>query len=196
MNKFSSAYQEYMQSPEWQSKRSNRLKIDNYQCQKCGRPMDLEVHHLTYDNFGNENVYTDLITLCKSCHGDVERAKNVFRNLMCASSENNARLLAREFCETHEHLDYSRKGDFNLCELNTIKVKLKEFYENRGLEFDANCCNASLVQRYFRNKRYEVIMALREKGAENDYILSQYKFSVKMVTKSTEAIKVMLKEEF
>jgi hypothetical protein len=51
------------------------LAIDNFTCQRCGSKQDVQVHHLTYENFGDEDVYNDLITLCKRCHEDVEREK-------------------------------------------------------------------------------------------------------------------------
>ena len=60
-------YTKYMNSPEWQEKRKARLEYDDYECQTCTSKNDLEVHHRTYKNFGNEGL-TDLITLCKECH--------------------------------------------------------------------------------------------------------------------------------
>ena len=41
-----------------------RLKKDNFQCQKCGRKDNLQVHHLTYPATSLE----DLETLCIYCH--------------------------------------------------------------------------------------------------------------------------------
>jgi uncharacterized protein YnzC (UPF0291/DUF896 family) len=73
--KLSKSYYDYIESQAWQAKRSKRLMIDNLTCQRCGSKKDVQVHHLTYENFGNEDVYNDLITLCKRCHEDVEREK-------------------------------------------------------------------------------------------------------------------------
>ena len=50
-------YDKYLKSPQWQAKRSERLKIDNYTCQRCGLKTNLkcyswlEIHHLNYRNF-------------------------------------------------------------------------------------------------------------------------------------------------
>ncbi len=42
-----------------------------YRCAHCGyggySSATLEVHHLTYENFGRENM-KDLVVLCKPCH--------------------------------------------------------------------------------------------------------------------------------
>lgn len=60
-------YGQYMQSKEWSHKRLLRLKVDYFRCRTCWNTEDLEVHHLTYERLGNEEV-SDLITLCKYCH--------------------------------------------------------------------------------------------------------------------------------
>ena len=67
--------EEYYKSPEWAAKRNERLKIDNYRCARCGFTRALEVHHITYTRFGHEDAYRDLVTLCKKCHGEIEKQK-------------------------------------------------------------------------------------------------------------------------
>ncbi len=66
---------EYYQSPAWQEKRSERLKIDGFKCAKCGFTRALEVHHINYERIYNEDVNRDLITLCKKCHNEIEAQK-------------------------------------------------------------------------------------------------------------------------
>ena len=65
-------YKKYMRSKEWEEKKQERMRIDNYSCVMCGRGREhcrtLQVHHITYKNLGHENVYTDLCTVCGSCH--------------------------------------------------------------------------------------------------------------------------------
>lgn len=71
-------YQEYLASDAWKRKAEQRLEIDNYQCQSCGcygtTTNKIEVHHLSYKNIKNENVYTDLLSLCHCCHKNIHRA--------------------------------------------------------------------------------------------------------------------------
>jgi 5-methylcytosine-specific restriction endonuclease McrA len=62
-------YQAYMNSRAWFAKRQQRLEIDDHRCRKCGHNDALQVHHLKYDNLGNEPM-GDLVTLCDRCHGD------------------------------------------------------------------------------------------------------------------------------
>jgi 5-methylcytosine-specific restriction endonuclease McrA len=65
----------YMASNAWWAKRCLVLERDAYRCQArlpgCTRRAD-EVHHLTYDNLGNEPLW-DLISVCTSCHEAVTR---------------------------------------------------------------------------------------------------------------------------
>ena len=64
----------YLQSKEWQQKRLQRLCMDDFRCCRCGSIRNVQVHHLTYANIGNEDVANDLITLCDSCHVAIEKA--------------------------------------------------------------------------------------------------------------------------
>ena len=69
----------YLQSDEWKSRARRRLEIDEYTCQYCGSELQSmsgithipNIHHLHYRTLRNENVYTDLVSLCKHCHLDL-----------------------------------------------------------------------------------------------------------------------------
>ncbi len=73
-------YAEYLESPEWKAKVEERAKIDKYRCCMCGasgtRTNGLECHHVTYRNIYHEDVFTDLLTLCRDCHCAVHRMMN------------------------------------------------------------------------------------------------------------------------
>lgn len=54
---------------EWQQKREQRLKIDNYQCCGCGRSdLQFHVHHIVPDANGGVDRIENLRTLCYDCH--------------------------------------------------------------------------------------------------------------------------------
>ncbi len=67
----------------WEAKRRERLKIDDHTCQVCGTRATggrtLDVHHLTYENFGHEDVESDLVSLCRRCHDLVPEIRRVKR---------------------------------------------------------------------------------------------------------------------
>ena len=60
-------YHSYLQSPDWNIKRSTVLERDKYKCRICGFGDKLQVHHLTYDRVYDESLY-DLVTVCEDCH--------------------------------------------------------------------------------------------------------------------------------
>jgi len=72
----------------WQAQRTSALKRDNYECQSCGicnqehkqkHGYELDVHHITphrkFDNKKKANELSNLITLCRRCHIDIEEGK-------------------------------------------------------------------------------------------------------------------------
>src|SRR5262245_36479863 len=60
-------YADYLLTDHWLSVREAAIKRSGGQCQLCRSQTRLEVHHNTYDNFGNEQA-EDLIVLCHDCH--------------------------------------------------------------------------------------------------------------------------------
>lgn len=60
-------YDEYMSSPEWQSKREQIAARCGGICEECKILGVFHVHHLTYKRFGNE-LLEDLQGLCFDCH--------------------------------------------------------------------------------------------------------------------------------
>lgn len=80
---FSDDYLKYLRSPKWKKTRNQRIQFDQGRCQNCGAPVNLQVHHLSYDRLGDENVKSDLKTLCVDCHRKVERLKRRKRKVIC-----------------------------------------------------------------------------------------------------------------
>jgi len=62
-------YTQYIASAEWRgcSARLETLAKDNNSCRMCGRTARIAVHHITYQNLGNEDP-AELVTLCSLCH--------------------------------------------------------------------------------------------------------------------------------
>lgn len=68
-------YRKYIASDAWRKKAEARKEIDGHKCALCGKTEGLQVHHIHYRTFMNENVEQDLITLCKDCHYGVHEDK-------------------------------------------------------------------------------------------------------------------------
>lgn len=57
----------YLRSEKWKAKRQEALEGADHRCQVCNSPHELEVHHRTYEHWGNEQP-GDLTVLCRTCH--------------------------------------------------------------------------------------------------------------------------------
>lgn len=67
-------YMAYLRSAEWREKRKEFLELANYECEECGEKDGLQVHHLSYENIGDETE-DDVQVLCRECHEDKELEK-------------------------------------------------------------------------------------------------------------------------
>lgn len=56
----------------WRAIRARIRERDNHQCQICGSPEQLQVHHIEPFRKERKHAFDNLITLCASCHGKVE----------------------------------------------------------------------------------------------------------------------------
>lgn len=65
-------YASYLQSPRWKGIRARVMKRAGGICEGCGLVPASEVHHLTYDNVGDELLF-QLVALCEDCHEKVHR---------------------------------------------------------------------------------------------------------------------------
>lgn len=72
-------YKEQIKHPNWQKKRLEILKRDDFMCQECNDTKNqLHVHHLTYTK--NSLIWeydnSNLITYCSVCHDNWHKIKN------------------------------------------------------------------------------------------------------------------------
>jgi hypothetical protein len=61
-----------MDSPKWKKKRKVAIDRSRGYCENCGAKSRLEVHHVTYDRFGQEDP-NDLLAVCVPCHQVMDR---------------------------------------------------------------------------------------------------------------------------
>ncbi len=60
-------YKEYISSKEWKYKRQLVIERCHGICEECNLEKVKHIHHLTYQNFGNEPL-KELLGLCVECH--------------------------------------------------------------------------------------------------------------------------------
>lgn len=61
------AYQEYLQTPWYESLRFQVLSLCG-ECYWCGSEEDLACHHLSYRALGQERVGVNVVAACSECH--------------------------------------------------------------------------------------------------------------------------------
>lgn len=67
----------------WDVTRFLTLTRDHYKCQKCGHKKELmDVHHIVPLRVSNDNSFSNLITLCRPCHGTEERKLTKIRQVI------------------------------------------------------------------------------------------------------------------
>ena len=64
---YKNIYHNYLNTKEWFDKRNLALKFADYKCCRCSKKENLQIHHLNYNNIGNEYI-GDLEVVCSSCH--------------------------------------------------------------------------------------------------------------------------------
>ena len=179
-------YRTYLQGETWQRLRSKRLAIDEYRCQRCGSPYGLQVHHLAYPlELGTEDPYTDLITLCGPCHELIENQKQMFRK-----DKKDAILEQRNYELRTIYRTIKRMACFDLsaigigkkdyCNIDVIKADFGPLLEEAGVKTYGY---VGRVQDYFRNRRYRIILKMKEDGLSQFQIYQRTHFSWNMVDK-------------
>lgn len=57
---------------------------DEFTCQLCGSHRHLQVHHVQSRSRGGSNDKSNLLTVCRECHGDIHENRIALRsNLPC-----------------------------------------------------------------------------------------------------------------
>ena len=100
-------YAKYINSKKWELVRRRKLKAVGYKCQECHRGCELDVHHLTYERFGNERL-DDIVVLCKRCHNDLHYYEN--RILVDERMTRQQRMIVQEEYELRKQIMTARKN--------------------------------------------------------------------------------------
>lgn len=116
---------------------------DDYTCVHCGNTdCDLEVHHLTYKNAGNEFL-TELVTLCESCHNKIHPLDHSKVGYKIIKSVNKIKVI--DFENSNKEQEFVFKSDIDVEFANILcavyddllkyvkRVQKKRQYCERGI---------------------------------------------------------------
>ena len=82
-------FTEQIKHPEWQKKRLQILKRDEFRCTNCDSKNDtLHVHHYLYKTDKKIWEYEDkyLTTLCDVCHGNWHAMNDKIKEILCVDA--------------------------------------------------------------------------------------------------------------
>ena len=63
-------YIDYLKSDDWKERRKQLMEEVDWVCYKCGEKAT-QLHHLNYNNLGEEVLDEDVIAVCKDCHDEI-----------------------------------------------------------------------------------------------------------------------------
>lgn len=76
-------YSEKLKDPRWQRKRLEIMQRDNFTCTQCGDKTDTQnVHHWQYSKEPWDAKNEDLTTVCRSCHQEIEKCKDLAKDFL------------------------------------------------------------------------------------------------------------------
>jgi len=67
--------QNYYETWHWKNVRHKRLEFDSFVCVLCGEEQDLQVHHIVYHLFNEQN--SELMTVCRDCHETIHESSRL-----------------------------------------------------------------------------------------------------------------------
>lgn len=71
-------YETFLKTQYWKTVSNYAKELCGNKCSVCGSSKELNVHHRTYENHGNEvNHLEDLVVMCKNCHGKVHNGEQL-----------------------------------------------------------------------------------------------------------------------
>jgi len=190
-------YKAYLESDWWKKTRAEYIKSVGGKCECCGKPYDLQVHHLTYEHLGYERNY-ELKCLCRSCHQWIEeQKKNGFLNLKNQNILLDARrekirnpncVLITTEQVVEQFIQYCKDND--LSSGGPLDFEKKEVIES---EFSSFCINNNYplydvayitrVRDSINPIRYKVILDYLSRKYPKFEVIKRTGFSASMVSK-------------
>lgn len=141
INRTSTAYL----PPDWPARRQKVLRRDNYFCALCGSKLrsNAEVHHIRPRALYGTHDYTNLVSLCKQCHGTLENHEKVFHPGFLIDDRNW--MVHTNICRYAQHSQNMRESQtvpegYRLCPKcrplqSTKNYRLKASEANRSRQY-------------------------------------------------------------
>ena len=122
-------YKAYLNSPKWQATRKRLYREYEYKCAICGSPKNLNVHHITYENLGEEKD-EDLTVLCQECHNKLHDGAYTFFDDLCSAYNRVFEEYANATDETEKIIAERQANAISLAMDEVANISV--YYHERG----------------------------------------------------------------
>lgn len=162
-------YAKYLNGPDWQAKRKEAIKYAGDKCERCELPrwlaeiaydQDLNVHHLTYANKGDEQP-EDLEVLCRRCHEVETYGRSELREVKKAKCEG---------CY-EPHWNY-RSRYCAAC------VELRQAFDKVMFRFDQNVEDG--IEPFWLQSLHSLVYSMLAQGTTPDGVLAALTGEIKV----------------
>lgn len=152
-------YEKFLKTDYWTNVREVMHKIIGTECEVCGSELNINVHHLNYDNRGKESL-NDLVCLCSGCHFIMhKKRKGMFTLEINDRTQFDKRIkIVKKIGKTFTNKDY----------LRILPIAQRGIWEIGQLQLLFNCSEEEVVQMYAKEIKDKLIATF----AENENIES------------------------
>lgn len=191
-------YKAYLESDWWKKTRTDYIESIGNKCECCGKPFDLQVHHLTYEHLGFERDY-ELKCLCRNCHQWIEEQKRCSDKFLDIKAQVELLNARKSYLSNHTHFvteeqvvqefikycisnDLSNGGNYNFEKIEVLKNEFVSFCNNNNYPlYDANYILR--VRDAINPIRYRIILNYMSRGYPKNEIVNRTGFSNSMISK-------------
>lgn len=135
------AYEQKLLHPNWQKKKGEILKRDNYKCRSCSATdITLHAHHIFYIEGTDPWDYKDdaLITYCEVCHNTQHLIGNTLQSYLLDLIKENPLMIhmVAQLCVLAERAD-----DFEDKLRAFLKKEMENYYKSNRPKIDGKKTN-------------------------------------------------------
>ena len=158
------SYEDYIHSEYWRAKKIERLKIDNETCCICHKRLSYPIHHhISYERLGHENVVTDIISICNSCHTTFHNTWGTITDITSQQTKEHWQYYSHQttlafFIEYHNQ-DILLGGTLKMTSAPIIRDCVEEYYKVHDTDpTKVGLISENDVMTFFRNRRLELLI--------------------------------------
>lgn len=129
-------YKDYLKGLHWSIFKTKYFQYHKKECSICGKKYGIQLHHLTYDNIGNE-TFDDVICVCGECHDKIHEElkynKNLNNQIKKCKSVNSKSVDKKKYKKEISTKKEKHKSKKNKSKYN--KNKIQKIYTSKNIKY-------------------------------------------------------------